>query len=180
MTENYYMVQQLLPFYFSNPTNRDFFYNTISRTPDNMKIFIEKELYGWVKDDFYRQKVNDKKAVVPEEERVWKYNPTQIEGMITDNKEWIVIFVKFPPDFVNENLDSISVAIAMKNNSDNSIEIRLFMLETGKDYNGDPAVYVCGRNISDGKHNNFGTINFDEKFMTTFIDKVIYALKNNL
>ena len=72
MTENYYMIQQLLPFYFSNPTNRDFFYNTISRTPDNMKIFIEKELYGWVKDDFYRQKVNDKKAIAPEEERVWK------------------------------------------------------------------------------------------------------------
>lgn len=179
MTENYYLIQKLLPLYFRNPKNREFFFNTISTHPDNMSIFFEKELYGWVKEDLYRQKANDANAVVPEDEKLWKYKPIKSIVTITDDDQWRVIFVVFGPDFVQSDLDSISVAIAFKENEDKSIEIKLFMLETGKDHNKQPAVYVCENQIFDEKHVNYGTMEFNDMFMKTFSDKVFSILSNN-
>lgn len=178
MTENYYLVQQLLPFYFSNPKNREFFYKVIGHSPENIKIFFEKEAYGWVKEDLFKMEQNDSTATVPAEEKVWKYNDIQSIQDVSDNKEWILIFVKFPVDFVSQDLDSISVAIAMKGNPEKELEIRLFMLEKGTSYDGSPVVYACERGIEKQEHRNLGQLQFNEKFMYNFRQKIVSYLEN--
>ena len=176
MTENYYMTQQLLPFYFKSQKNKEFFYKVIGPNPQNIEIFFTKELYGWVKEDIYIMEKQDKTAKVPEEEKIWKYQPIKSAQDMSDNKEWVLIFVKFAPDFVKEDLDAISVVIAMKGNPED-LEIKLFILERGSNFDGSPAFYVCGRDIENDKHLNFGQIDVDEKFMQNFREKILSTLE---
>ena len=177
MTENYYLTQIMLPAYFKNDKNKEFFYNVIGRSKENLKIFFEKELYGWVKTDLYRAKVGQNDAVVPEEEKVWNYEPTRSVQDMTDDNEWVTIFVQFPPDFVSKYLDAISIVVAMKGNPEKGLEIRLFMLETGESaVTGEKCVYVCERLVENKEHKNWGTIEFNEKFLSSFRERVYSIL----
>ncbi len=173
MTENYYLAQKLLLGYFKNPKNKEFFYNVIGSNTANLKIFFEKELYGWVKEDFFKSTASEKDAEITEEDKTWKYNPIEFFHDLSDNKKWITIFAKFPHDFVGKNLDSISVAIAMKGNPQEGLEIRLFYLEIGESYiDKQKCVFVCENSIEKNEHLNYGKIEFNEHFMANFREKI--------
>ena len=179
MTENYYLTQKLLPLYFKNENTKNFFYNVIGCNPDNLKIFFEQEIYGWVKEDFFKSQNEQTNAQIPDEEKKWNYEPVQTFQNMSDNKKWITIFVKFPPEFVTKTLDSISIAIAMKGNPKTGLEVKLFYLELGESVSSQElCVYVCERYPQNDKHTNLGKIEFDEKFMTTFRNKIQSSLKN--
>lgn len=174
MTENYYMTQLLLPNYFKNEKNRDFFYKVIGASEQNRQIFFEKELYSWVKEDFAKQQEEAKKLT--EEDKTWKYSPIKSMHDVIEGTKWVVVFVQFPPDFVKQSLDSICVAIAMKK-EESDIVARVFMLETGKTHDGEPVTYVCERDIEEGTHINRGIVTFDEKYMQSFYDRIVEIIK---
>lgn len=178
MTENYYLVQELLPLYFSNATNRKFFYDVVASSRDNIKVFFEKECYGWTKRDLHRINTQDKKADVAEEEKIWKYMPIDSAYISSEDKKWDIAFVQFPPDFVNNISDSFAVAIAMKPNQ-NDIEIRLFMMEAEKDDNNAPQIYLCENLINEKTHKYLDKIPYTENFLSTFTENVMNILEQN-
>ena len=181
MTLNHYFTQVLLPKYFSNGINKNFFYKYIAPNPDNIAIFVTKEAYKWLKEDMKRKETKNSEVSLTEEEATWPYGKISVYGDIREKSGYLVIFVEFPTDFVNEDLDSISFAVAMKGNpSLEETEIRYFILERDHSLiDGHPEMHICERDIKTGVHKNLGQIDLNGFYMRNFADKVFDILNKN-
>lgn len=179
MTENYHLTQNVLPEFFQSCVKKNFFFKQIGPVAKNVEFFIQQDAYLCAKEDLKRMNTGDKTATLTEEEKAWKYENIKVY-YDTKSSEYVVVFIKFPPDFVKVDLDAISIAVAMKGNpSIEDLQVRFFILEMGNSpIDGRPEVFCCERDIATRNHINHEEIQFNENFMANFANSVFSCLNS--